>query len=73
MPNLSAEDLVIDTFPKPSGGGMQVGTIGSGVHITHKPSGIGVSSLSARSQHSNKEIALERLEFLLEFFGGDHG
>lgn len=68
---VSPSDLKIETFPRQPTTGMMTGTIGSGVHITHIPSGIGVSSLSERSQHKNKEVALERLEFILEFFGSD--
>jgi peptide chain release factor 1 len=68
---INPEDLKVETFQIQPRSGMVVGTIGSGVHITHLPTGFGVSSMKERSQHKNKEKALERLEFLLEFFGAE--
>jgi protein subunit release factor A len=66
---INPEDLKIETLPIQPISGMMVGNIGSGVRITHLPTGFIVGSMKERSQHKNKEKALEHLEFLLEFFG----
>jgi protein subunit release factor A len=47
-------------------GGMQVGTIPSGIYILHKPTGIGIISTTERSQHANKYKALKILNKILE-------
>jgi len=47
-------------------GGMQVGTIPSGIYLLHKPTGVGIISTSERSQHANKHKALKILNKILE-------
>lgn len=46
-------------------GGMTVGLTTSGIIAHHIPSGLGISCDSERSQHANKEKALQLLESLL--------
>lgn len=63
---LNPTDIQIDIWPQsPRQGGMQVGTIGSGVTALHIPSQLGITCNSERSQWANKEKALQLLESLL--------
>lgn len=63
---MNPTDIQIDIWPQSARqGGMQVGTIGSGVTALHIPSQLGITCNSERSQHANKEKALQLLEALL--------
>lgn len=66
--NLKPEDLEISTYPpyKPNACGQYVGLTHSGVLIVHQPTGLGVVSVSERSQYRNRERAMIMLEFLIE-------
>ncbi len=64
--NLKPEHLEIGTYPPYKTGGQHVGLTHSGVLIVHKPTGLGVVSVSERSQFRNKERALVMLEILVE-------
>lgn len=64
--NLKPEDLEISTYPPYKTGGQHVGLTHSGVFIVHHPTGLGVVSVSERSQYRNKERALVMLEILIE-------
>lgn len=46
-------------------GGMTIGLSTSGIVVHHIPSGLGISCDSERSQHANKEKALQLLESLV--------
>jgi len=60
------KDCRVDTFRSSGKGGQHANKTDSAIRLTHLGSGIVVVCQDERSQHRNKEIALNRLRIKLE-------
>lgn len=58
-------EVEVETMRSSGPGGQHVNKTSSAVRVTHKPSGVQVRIETDRSQHRNRQLAMERLQLIL--------
>ena len=62
---IHGKDLCFEAMRSSGAGGQHVNKTSSAVRLTHKPTGIKIRVDTDRSQHRNKQLAVERLKMIL--------
>ena len=60
--DIADEDIRIDTYRSSGAGGQHINKTGGGIRITHIPTGVVVQCQNERSQHKNKDKAMQMLK-----------
>lgn len=65
---LDTDSITFETFRSSGAGGQNVNKVESGVRLVYSPLNISIECTEERSQHSNKQKAIEKLKRIIDDF-----